>query len=172
MSDADDSWIFATEVPGWQSEDIWRDYLKEKAVSGQAPVIDQLSPLVLWYAGWHVRRAGLPQHGAGEYKRLLGSLGGAGDSDWYQAKAEAETESPLRPVPTEGPKDTGPRKFKKETGDVLKDALTPVEEQVEAAEFLASLAALARGDLGDYQEDFERFVASRRKDWEAKRESS
>ena len=90
MDKSDSHWILYNEVPGMKNISSWRDYLKSHADKSQRKFVDDLSPELLYYIGWHVRRARSHRSSAGEYKSFLRSVGGAGDSDWYSTKAEMD----------------------------------------------------------------------------------
>jgi hypothetical protein len=161
MKASDTHWILGTENRKWRSIKGWRRFLAERAGASARGHIDALSPELLLFVGWHVRRAEIAPRGGREYKQFLRAVGGAGDADWYKAKAEHESESdaPAGPARKAAAKPSPPRKFKEM--DIM--TWSHADEKREAAEFLSSLEALANGDLGDYREDFERFLEDRRK---------
>ena len=86
----DDHWIFCNESPEWKSISRWRDYVKHHAEPAHKNLVDELPVEVLYFIGWNVRRARKTGADEGEYKSFLRAVGGAGDSDWYNTKAEIE----------------------------------------------------------------------------------
>jgi len=83
-------WVLCLESDEWQEVKAWRDYVRQHAAKEHKILVGQLSPEALYYIGWNVRRARQTGNDSGEYKRLLRAVGGAGDSDWYQTKAEMD----------------------------------------------------------------------------------
>lgn len=86
----DNHWIFCNESPEWKSVKAWRNYVRQHANKEHKDLVDKLSVEALYYVGWQVRRARNTSSKEGEYKRFLRAVGGAGDSDWYNTKAEIE----------------------------------------------------------------------------------
>ena len=89
-SKAHDHWILENELPGWTSVSSWRDYVKQHGDPAHRELVDDLPVEVLYFIGWNVRRARMVGADAGDYKRFLRAVGGAGDSDWYSTKADME----------------------------------------------------------------------------------
>lgn len=85
-----DHWILENELPGWTSVSSWRDYVKQHADRAHRDLVDDLSVEVIYFIGWNVRRTRKVGADAGDYKRFLRAVGGAGDSDWYSTKADME----------------------------------------------------------------------------------
>jgi hypothetical protein len=83
----DEMWVFFDQPEERRSLDYWRDYVGSKPGADRGAV-ERLSPALLLYVGNKLREACNTGKGAGEYKSLLRAVGGAGDSDWYDAKAE------------------------------------------------------------------------------------
>ncbi len=89
-SGSDTHWILFNESDEWRSVKRWRSYVEKHAGEEAAASVADLPVELLYFVGWQIRRARLTGSKEGEYKRFLRAVGGAGDSDWYNTKAEME----------------------------------------------------------------------------------
>ncbi len=83
----DEMWVFFDQPEERRWLDYWRDFVASKP-GADRDAVERLSPALLLYVGIRLREASNTGKGAGEYKSFLRAVGGAGDSDWYDAKAE------------------------------------------------------------------------------------